>query len=116
MVPGQDRPDAPEELSERGRELWGRYVEAMPSGWFGAETFPVLKLLCQQVEVTEALTRRMENVRDNEMYCKLGRQLNQASTMVKQLSETLRLTPKSRYEHRKGPDRENRNAKRPWET
>lgn len=121
VIPGQGRPEPPEVLDEAERAVWREIVGAMPPNWFGSECQPVLRRLCAQVVISEELEEQLRRVRadgsaDSERTTRLAGAHRDAARAVNQLSQSLRLTPKSRWSARTSETELGRAAReRPWE-
>ena len=63
VIPGQGRPEPPRALDKAEKAVWRDIVGAMPPNWFGLECQPVLRRLCAQVVISEALEEQLRKVR-----------------------------------------------------
>ena len=121
VIPGQGRPEPPRALDKAEKAVWRGIVGAMPPNWFGSECQPVLRRLCAQVVVSEGLEEQLRGVRadgisDSERAARLAEAHREAARAVNQLSQSLRLTPKSRWSARTSETEISHAAKeRPWE-
>ena len=121
VIPGQGRPEPPRALDKAEKAVWRSIVGAMPPNWFGLECQPVLRRLCAQVVISEELEEELRKVRaggsaDGERAARLAEAHRDAARAVNQLSQALRLTPKSRWSARTSETEVGRAAKeRPWE-
>ena len=121
VVPGQGRPEPPRALDKAEKAVWRAIVGAMPPNWFGSECQPVLRRLCAQVVISEGLEEQLRGVRadgisDSERAARLAEAHREAARAVNQLSQSLRLTPKSRWSARTSETEISHAAKeRPWE-
>jgi phage terminase small subunit len=121
VIPGQGRPEPPSALDEAERDAWREIVSAMPSNWFGLECQPVLRRLCAQVVISERLEEQLRKVRadglaDSERAARLAEAHRDAARAVNQLSQSLRLTPKSRWSARtSGTEVGHAVKQRPWD-
>ena len=121
LIPGQGRPEPPRALDRAEKTVWRDIVSAMPPNWFGLESQPVLRRLCAQVVVSEGLEEQLRRVRadgsgDSERAARLAEAHREAARAVNQLSQSLRLTPKSRWSARTSETEIGHAAKeRPWE-
>ena len=121
VIPGQGRPEPPRALDKAERAVWRAIVGAMPPNWLGSECQPVLRRLCAQVVVSEGLEEQLRRVRadgsaDSERAARLAEAHREAARAVNQLSQSLRLTPKSRWSARTSETEIGHAAKeRPWE-
>jgi hypothetical protein len=57
------RPPCPEDLTDAEAALWNLTVRRMPSDWFPAETWPILKAMCRHAVLADDLSRAMERNR-----------------------------------------------------
>ena len=121
VIPGQGRPEPPQALDKAEKAVWRDIVGAMPPNWFGSECQPVLRRLCAQVVISEAIEEQLRRLRadglgDSERAARLAEAHRDAAKAVNQLSQSLRLTPKSRWSARTSETELGRAAKeRPWE-
>ena len=121
VIPGQGRPEAPSALDEGEKVIWREIVGAMPPNWFGLECQPVLRRLCAQVVISEGLEEQLRKVRadgsaDSERAARLADAHRDAARAVNQLSQSLRLTPKSRWSARtSGTEVGHAVKQRPWD-
>jgi len=121
VVPGQGRPEPPRALDRAERAVWREIVGAMPPNWFGLECQPVLRRLCAQIVISEGLEQQLRNERvdglaDSERAVRLAEAHRDAARAVNQLSQSLRLTPRSRWSARASETEVGHAAKeRPWE-
>jgi hypothetical protein len=121
LIPGQGRPDPPRALDRAEKSAWREIVGAMPPNWFGSESQPVLRRLCAQIVISEGLEEELRKVRadglgDSERAARLAHAHRDTAKAVNQLSQALRLTPKSRWSARSSETEVGRAAKeRPWE-
>jgi hypothetical protein len=121
VIPGQGRPEPPRALDGAEKLVWRSIVGAMPSNWFGLECQPVLRRLCAQVVISEELEKELRKVRadgsaESERAARLAEAHRDAARAVNQLSQALRLTPKSRWSARTSETEVGRAAReRPWE-
>jgi len=121
VIPGQGRPQPPRALDKAEKAVWRSIVGAMPPNWFGSECQPVLRRLCAQVVISEGLEEQLRKVRadglaDSERAARLAEAHRDAARAVNQLSQALRLTPKSRWSARTSETEVGHAAKeRPWE-
>jgi hypothetical protein len=121
LIPGQGRPEPPRALDKAEKLVWRSIVGAMPPNWFGLECQPVLRRLCAQVVISEELEEELREVRadgsaDGERAARLAEAHRDAARVVNQLSQSLRLTPKSRWSARTSETEVGRAAReRPWE-
>jgi hypothetical protein len=53
IVPGGQRLPPPPELTALEQKYWVEFMAGMPAGWFGIETFPLLRLLCRYSAMAE---------------------------------------------------------------
>jgi hypothetical protein len=128
LLPGQERYDPPAALDAKAAVVWREFMDAMPAGWFGRETFPILKMLCRHIVSQEKLATKIDVMVDGmidltspddlkEMRL-LTTVLERQTRIVATLATQLRLTPKSRGEYRKkdNSDATATNSRhRPWE-
>jgi phage terminase small subunit len=121
IIPGQGRPEPPRALDKAEKAVWRKIVDAMPPNWFGSECQPVLRRLCAQIVISEGLEEQLRRVRadglgDSERAARLAEAHRDAAKTVNQLSQSLRLTPKSRWSARTSETEVAHAAKeRPWE-
>ena len=121
VIPGQGRPEAPSALDEAEKAVWREIVGAMPPNWFGLECQPVLRRLCAQVVISEGLEDQLRKIRadgsaDSERAARLADAHRDAARAVNQLSQSLRLTPKSRWSARtSGTEVGHAVKQRPWD-
>jgi hypothetical protein len=108
-------------LDRAERAVWREIVGAMPPNWFGLECQPVLRRLCAQIVISEGLEQQLRNERvdglaDSERAVRLAEAHRDAARAVNQLSQSLRLTPRSRWSGRASETEVGHAAKeRPWE-
>ena len=102
-VPGRGRPQPPEDVPARERQIWADVVAAMPSGWFGRETWPLLRSYCQHAAAAEVLARRLaaalaEPLTKEQLATadRLSKLRARETTALCQAAYALRLSPKSR--------------------
>jgi hypothetical protein len=123
MVPGAGRPEPPADLSERERVVWVQTAEAMPSGWFGRESWPLLKAYCRHAAASEIVARKLaaalagpatkDRLAAAEKLSKLHAREGAALCTV---AYALRLSPKSRLSKSAATTaRGAAAAVRPWE-
>ena len=121
LIPGQGRPGPPRALDRAEKTVWRDIVGAMPPNWFGLESQPVLRRLCAQIVISEGLEEQLRKVRadgfgDSERAARLSQAHRDTAKAVNQLSQSLRLTPKSRWSARTSETEVGHAAKeRPWE-
>ena len=121
LIPGQGRPEPPQALDRAEKAVWREIVGAMPLNWFGLECQPVLRRLCAQIVISEGLEAQLRKVRadglsDSERAGRLAQVHRDTAKAVNQLSQSLRLTPKSRWSARASETEVGHAAKeRPWE-
>ena len=130
ILPGQERHGPPEDLEEKAAALWSEFMDAMPAGWFGRETYPLLRMLCRHIVTQEKIATKIDRMiesmcEDNESSPDDIKEmraftilLERQTKIVAYLSYQLRLTPKSRGEYRKkdvsnAPGTESQ--RRPWD-
>jgi hypothetical protein len=116
-IPGQIRPNPPDDLSKPEQEVWKLVVGAMPPHWFGPETWPVLRELCFHVVTAKMVKQRLRSVSDDfRAFRQMVLLCRHESKAIVELSQRLRITPSSRVNSRKA-EREHRHGatKRPWE-
>jgi hypothetical protein len=108
-------------LDEAEKVVWREIVGAMPPNWFGLECQPVLRRLCAQAVISEGLEEQLRKVRadgfaDSEHAARLAEAHRDAARAVNQLSQSLRLTPKSRWSARtSGTEVGHAVKQRPWD-
>jgi hypothetical protein len=108
-------------LDRAEKGAWREIVGAMPPNWFGLENQPVLCRLCAQIVISEGLEEqlrkmRADGLRDSERAARLAQAHRDTAKTVNQLSQSLRLTPKSRWSARTSETEVGHAAKeRPWE-
>jgi hypothetical protein len=108
-------------LDRAEKAVWREIVGAMPPNWFGMECQPVLRRLCAQIVISEGLEAQLRKVRadgstDGERAARLAQVHRDTAKAVNQLSQSLRLTPKSRWSARTSETEVGHSAKeRPWE-
>ena len=105
LIPGRGRPEPPRALDRAEKAVWREIVGAMPPNWFGLECQPVLRRLCAQIVISEGLEEQLRKVRadgcaDGERATRLAQAHRDTAKAVNQLSQSLRLTPKSRWSAR----------------
>ena len=121
VIPGQGRPEPPPALDRAEKAVWREIVGAMPPNLFGLESQPVLRRLCAQIVISEGLEEQLRKVRadgfgDSERAARLAQAHRDTAKAVNQLSQSLRLTPKSRWSARTSETEVGHAAKeRPWE-
>jgi hypothetical protein len=121
VIPGQGRAEPPSALDEAEKAVWREIVGAMPPNWFGLECQPVLRRLCAQVVISEGLEDQLRKIRadgsaDSERAARLAEAHRDAARAVNQLSQSLRLTPKSRWSARtSGTEVGHAVKQRPWD-
>ena len=121
IIPGQGRPQPPRALDKAEKAVWRSIIGAMPPNWFGSECQPVLRRLCAQIVISEGLEEQLRKVRvdgsgDSERAVRLAQAHRDTAKAVNQLSQSLRLTPKSRWSARTSETELEHAAKeRPWE-
>jgi len=121
LIPGRGRPEPPQALDGAEKDVWREIVGAMPANWFGLECQPVLRRLCAQIVISEGLETELRKMRangssDSERAARLAQAHREAAKVVNQLSQSLRLTPKSRWSARTSETEVGRAAKeRLWE-
>jgi hypothetical protein len=122
IMPGAKRFPAPANMSPAERKHWTDFMQALPAGWFGRETLPLLRLLCRYLVVSDAAltcisNATADNAIDQRLIQKQMVVADKAADMVVKCMYQLRLTPKSRREVSRKVDETNRTANpiRPWE-
>ena len=121
LIPGQGRLGPPRALDRAEKTVWREIVGAMPPNWFGFECQPVLRRLCAQIVISEGLEEELRKVRvdglgESERAARLAQAHRDTAKAVNQLSQSLRLTPKSRWSARASETEVGHAAKeRPWE-
>ena len=121
LIPGRGRPEPPPALDRTEKAVWRGIVGAMPPNWFGLESQPILRRLCAQIVISEGLEAQLRKVRadglsDSEHAARLAKAHRDTAKAVNQLSQSLRLTPKSRWSARASETEVGHAAKeRPWE-
>jgi hypothetical protein len=101
-----DAPPAPELLTPKQAVQWVAIVNQMPGGFFTPEMYPVLIELCRHIvisdEIAEALRgfdwTWLDTPKQSETFERLAQLHLQQSRAIMRLSQTLRLTPSTRYE------------------
>jgi hypothetical protein len=122
IVPGGQRVPPPPELTELEKKFWVETMAGMPSGWFGVETLPLLRLLCRYSAISEIALNAINaasieklSVKEFRTKCALA---DRAANMMLRISYQLQLTPKSRGEYhssKKDETSSRTNPVRPWE-
>jgi hypothetical protein len=103
LMPGDAKPPAPEDMTEREADAWTSIVNAMPLRWFGRDCQPVLRALCRHIVAEDILWVRylaaLEG-REHEDEVLSTAQLSavhaRETLAIRRLSADLRLTPMAR--------------------
>jgi hypothetical protein len=120
LVPGEDKPAPPDDMSELEQRVWVSVVNAMPLRYFGRETWPNLRSLCRHTVAADCLWELYRGALEAkkkpdviEQYATLH---NRESAAVRRLSADLRLAKSARH-HSAVTDRAKKNQviKRPWD-
>jgi hypothetical protein len=101
-----ESPDPPASLSPREKAVWRATIDAMPPGWFGPESWPLVERLCvvqcQCRDLDQALKPHESAVpTDPEELARYKTVTALRVTLTAQLaslSTKLRITPHSRYD------------------
>src|SRR5215831_15977766 len=112
ILPGEDHPPPPKDLSVPQAKVWEQTVAAMRPGWFSPASVPLLEAYCVLVtevrDVAERLRLRLDTPADRVIYMKLVQSMELLATK-------LRLTPQSNragvYDGRRAPS----TRMKPWE-
>jgi hypothetical protein len=124
LSPETARPDPPNELNKREKELWREIVSAMPPHWFLSSTQPMLRRLVSHSATAERLEECMRNIdwkrfEESDAYVarynEMQRMYVKATQQVSALSHRLRLTPLARNSPQTAETKKQLRA-RPWET
>ena len=126
-MPGKERYPPPKDLDKKSAALWVEFMDAMPAGWFGRETFVILAMLCRLVTIEQKIADKIDkaisgldfddddDLKEMKVFSGL---LERHTRIVAHLAGQLHLTPKSRCEHRKKDvsDAPSTNSqRRPWD-
>lgn len=127
ILPGQERSPPPKDLDKKSALLWTEFMDSMPAGWFGRETFPLLRMLCRSVGTQQMIADKIDRLIDRldfdddeelKQMQLVASVLERQTRIVSHLACQLRLTPKSREEWRK-KDQSNspgtESQRRPWD-
>jgi len=116
-IPGGMRPEPPEGMGERRAQVWRDYVGSMPAGWFGRETWPLLRLLCTHTVFADNLAEEMAELGPAQHAARkrIFNMLERETKTVMSLCWQLRLTPKSRTEVHRKDEAAAGLFRRPWE-
>ena len=99
VVPGQGRPQPPEDMPADEAQTWRAIVAAMPDNWFST-SYHVLRCLCVHVANAAAIARALDAARDDgdrKLFDKLTAMYGRETRAIMTHSQLLRLTPKARY-------------------
>jgi hypothetical protein len=117
LLPGGERYAPPDEFDGREAALWKQFMDAMPAGWFGRETLPLLEMLCQHIVISKELAVRVRATDPSRVQeiKGLALWLERETKIAANLAYQLRLTPKSRGEYQRKDERGTSVRRRPWE-
>jgi hypothetical protein len=123
-LPGQRRPEPPQELTEAEAAEWRAVVERLPVDWFPRETHPLLVAYCRHV-VRARLIAGLINGFDPASVAsdeglrrldKLAAMAERESKAISSLATRMRISQQSRYHqrtaHTKASDPK---AAQPWQ-
>jgi hypothetical protein len=123
LIPGDAKPAAPADMSEREADIWRSIVDAMPLRHFGRETWPVMRGLVHHMVAAETAWLRYNKAlnsdgkRAAQQVDRWGEIHNRESRAVRQHSADLRLTKIARISRQEQVDRSVRNQviRKPWD-
>lgn len=124
-LPGQERPEPPEELTPEEAEEWRAVVGRLPPDWFVRETHGQLVNYCRHVVRARMIAGLIRDFEPEWTETNEGlRRLDRLTTMAERESRTIaslgtkmRITQQSRYAHRTANNKaaEAGEAKKPWQ-
>jgi hypothetical protein len=124
-LPGQKRPEPPEELTDEQAEEWRKVVDRLPVDWFPEESHQLLVAYCRHVtraRVLAGLINRFQEVwlcsADGvERYDKLLQMSEREGRAISSLATRMRLTQQSRYRADKAATKTSSPSapSKPWE-
>jgi len=122
VIPGEGRPEPPDDKPEDEAQVWRDVVGSMPPNWFSAPG--LLKLYCRHAARGDAVAQRVRTLLAQPMtkanldaLRKLSALSCQETTAARAVATKLRMTPQS-SKHRFSAEAEIRNTPkgpRPWE-
>lgn len=120
MIPGEDKPSPPEDMSGPEQEVWRSVVNAMPLRWFGRETWPMLRGLCRHTVAAEIVWERylaaLNSEREPDDIDALSRWYTRETDAINRASDKLRLTKSMRSQPVVAERaKQNQTLRRPWE-
>jgi hypothetical protein len=121
LVPGQGRPQPPDNLDALEKQIWRDVVDALPAQWLDLAGQLVLRRLVAQAAISERREARLRQLRaldqdGGEDADALAALHGVSAKTVAYLLGQLRATPRSRMVSRTaGPQFEQAPKSRPWE-
>ena len=124
VLPGQQRPEAPDELTKEEAEEWRAIVGRLPADWFPRETHAQLTNYCRHVvkaRMIAGLLREFEpewTATDEGLhrFDKLTHMAQRESAAIASLGTKMRLTQQTRVREQTATRRlEAHVAAKPWE-
>lgn len=101
-IVAQQRPPAPDHLTDEQRHVWNQTVNGLPADWFRQEALPLLEQYCRHVVHGQRLALLINSLESSEdldldSYEKLLRMHEREGRALSSLGTRLRLTPQSTY-------------------
>jgi len=98
----QQRPSAPDHLTDEQRHVWNQTVNGLPADWFRQEALPLLEQYCRHAVSGQKLAQLINNLEcsedfDLDSYEKLLRMHEREGRALSSLGTRLRITPQSTY-------------------
>jgi len=120
LIPGEEKPHPPEDMTDAEKDEWARVVASMPLRYFGRETWPLLKALCRHAVAANIIWQRynaalVDRKKDSIVEI-LSRQHARETAAIRRLSADLRLSKSVRSQPIVTERaKQNQVVKRPWE-
>ena len=92
------RPEPPNELTSKQKDIWREITATKPPDWFEADTRPILKEYCRAIEFADKIARELDLMEGSVVDAKPLYELQEKNAkLLTQLATRMRLTPQSRY-------------------
>lgn len=108
VVPGQERPEPPDELTKEEASEWRSIAERLPADWFTRETHGQLVNYCRHIVKARRVAEQVSAFRQEWLetdeglhrYDKLLHMAERESRAIASLGTKMRITQQSRYAHK----------------
>ena len=113
------RPSAPDGLTDEQVEVWDSVVDRMPYNWFPAESHMILVQYCRHIVAASHIARLIDQCLatadfDVAVYDNLLKMQDRESRVIMSLATKMRLTQQASYTHKTAGTAKQRGGVRPW--